>query len=204
MRVITSRLERRDSAKWGAMAAAGLVAILAVLGLVAADIEAGQAPQQGVVPRLFPSDSPLAGGSLTSLDAATREFAVPFSRPDTQLASDSTIAGVWIRGGDDPQVYIQYESGIAVTVRLASAGLPTEDYAAAQTKDGVPGVLVEIGGVAAFEVPQSDEGDLGSVRMVLDGAIVTLIGHGDFPPSVLREVAASVVANSDDVKASSG
>lgn len=106
-----------------------------------------------------------------------------------------------MRTSDSPQVYIRYDSGIAVTIRPEGEGLGTRAYAEAQLKDGVPGSIVDVDGLEAFEVPQSSEGDLGSIRFVLDGAIVTLIGHGDFPPSVLRSVAQSTIENQDEVRA---
>lgn len=195
MRVMTSRSERRGLAESGSLAAFGLFAAV-ILGLI---LSYRQPPRS--VLQLGPSSAPQAGGVETSVGEAARGFPAPLFRPDAQLASDSTIGGIWIRAGEDPEVYIQYESGVALTIRPASQGLPTEEYAAAQIKDGVPGSIVDVGGVAAFEVPQSDEGDLGSVRMVIDDVIVVIIGHGDFPPSVLRDVATSVVSNVDEVRA---
>ena len=137
---------------------------------------------------------PLAGGERSSLDAASQSMSFPILRPDVSLASDRTVEEVWVRDGEDPQVYVVYQSGIVVTARPEMEGLPTSDYAAAQLKDSVPGSLVDLAGVEAFEVPQDLEaGDLGSVRLVLRGTIVTVIGRGDFPPEELRQVALSVV-----------
>jgi hypothetical protein len=105
-----------------------------------------------------------------------------------------------MRSQGSPEIFIAYASGIIVTVRPASEGQATRSYAAAQVADGVPGHVVDVAGVAMFEVPQSSDRDLGSIRMVYDDTIVTIIGQGDFPPSVLRNVAGSVLAYAPAVR----
>jgi hypothetical protein len=137
---------------------------------------------------------PLGGGEKTTFAEAQRTFPATFFRPDVELASDRTLKALWMRLGGDPELYVEYESGIVVTVRPKGDALGTSEYQRVQDNDGVPGSGIELGdGIVAFEVPQSDEGDLGSVRMVVGDAVVVVIGQGDFPPETLRDVARSIL-----------
>lgn len=181
----------------------GSIAALAfVLGVVGAAVYAGDSTRPGRRAQLVDPDAPpLAGGMRTSVGEATSRFDVPVFRPDTEAASDNSIMSIWARFEESPQIYITYQSGIVVTVRPMSEAQGTEKYAAAQLKDGVPGAILEVDGVRAFVVPQSDDGDLGSVRFEVDDAIVTVIGHGDFKEEALLAVASSVVQTADVARA---
>ena len=142
---------------------------------------------------------PLAGGERTTIEAAEGKFPATFFRPQMNLAADDSMKDLWMRLDGDSELYAQYESGIVVTVRSTADVQGTSEYAQAQIKDGVPGSLVDLGsGILAFEVPQSSEGDLGSVRMEIGDAVVVVIGEGDFSPKVLREVARSVVSGVEE------
>jgi hypothetical protein len=136
---------------------------------------------------------PLAGGERSTMDELASVFGFPFAGPDTAIATDETIHAVWLRDDREPQAYIEYASGVVVTVRRAIDAQGTGDFAEAQLTDGVPGSLVEVGGVEAFEVPPNVEGAAGSVRFVLGDALVTVVGNGEYPLDQLREIAASIV-----------
>jgi hypothetical protein len=142
--------------------------------------------------------SPLGGGKEMSLPEAEATLGTPVLRPDTAAASDRTITGLWVRTAGDPEVYIEYASGIIVIVRPARTGQSTWAFAAAQQSDGVPGELTKVAGVDAFVVPQSPEGDLGSVRFETEGSIVAVIGHGDFDVESLKAVAESISASTGE------
>lgn len=150
-----------------------------------------------------PNEEPLAGGETSDLSKVVETFPVPVFRPNHALASDDTMTRVSSRLGGDPEVHIEYQSGVILKVRPSSAALPTERYAAMQLEEGLIGQMVEVQGVSMFEVPQDDEAGLGSIRFDLDDAIVVLIGRGDFPPASLREVAATVVATAATIRAES-
>jgi hypothetical protein len=142
-------------------------------------------------------DSPLPGASRVTLGSAREAWPMPILRPSIDLASDDQIRGVWIRPqdlSDDPEVYIRYASGISVSLRPDESGLSTEEFAEVQTRDGIPGRIVRVSGLPVFAVSQSEEGDLGSIRFLLEGEIVTVIGHGDFPDEVLESVARSIIS----------
>lgn len=172
------------------------VAVLVMLAIPVAAIVASRSGSEGGAELrrgLSGEGSPLAGGSKTTFEDAVEVFPVSVTLPSSELASRSSVAQMWMRTGGDPQLYVEYDSGIVVTIRPASGFQGTEEYAAAQVRDGVPGSLVEIRGIKAFEVPQDDLGDLGSVRFVLGKAVVVVLGRGDFTPEALRSVATSIV-----------
>ncbi|MBI4261773.1 MAG: hypothetical protein HY658_14555 [Actinobacteria bacterium] len=141
----------------------------------------------------YGGSNPLPGGKESSLDAALAASDFPIYRPSGSVASDRSLSRVWLRTGATAEVYLEYESGIVVTVVPASDAQPTRAHAGAQIDDGVPGRIVEIGGIEAFLVPPSAEGDLGSVRMFVGAALVTVIGNGALPETTLIDVADSVV-----------
>lgn len=199
MRVVSIAHDRKLKARRGALLALVLVAatVVAAFASRGQSLEKARSDDTLAAIRI---ETPLGGGRKVSLDEAVRSFGLPVFRPFAPEASDQTIDELWMRTEGSKKIYITYASGLVVTVRPASDGEPTAAYAAAQIRDGVPGTIVDLGKVQAFEVPQSKEGDLGSLRMVLDDAIVTLIGHGDFPTGALRSIGQSVVANEDLVK----
>jgi hypothetical protein len=136
-----------------------------------------------------------------TLAQASDAFPVPLYRPNTSLASDATVTEAWVRVNDAPEVWIQYRSGIVVLVRPIGGMLETRPYAEAQIAEGVPGSIVSVEGVEAFRVSQSENGS-GSVRFVLDGVLVDVVGYvGDFSDERLTEAAASVVKTSDEIAA---
>jgi hypothetical protein len=148
------------------------------------------------------SGSPLPGGTKVSIEEATAVFPVPVFRPNETLASDQSIAEAWVRTTESPEVYVRYRSGMTVLVRPIGDLQPTRDFADAQVRDGVPGEIVDIGGVETFLVPQTKYSP-GSVRFVMDGVVLTVIGHGDFSVDQLRDVVVSVISTSDGIKSAS-
>ena len=100
-----------------------------------------------------------------------------------------------------PEVWIQYESGIVVLIRPLGDLQPTDENAKVQVAEGVPGRVASVAGVDAFVVPQTEQGS-GSVRLILDGVLVTVVGYaGDFSEKELTEVGESVVRTSAEVSA---
>lgn len=190
-------MSRRDDARklrWGALLALALLVGPAAITLLHGESD----PTSNVVYPEAADSALLGGGTEVSLDSAIRSLPVPVFRPSTALASDLNLQATWIRE-EPPQALLQYSNGIILTVRPVSEGPVTEAHADAQMKDGVPGAIVDVNGVKAFEVPPSDLGDLGSVRFVMGGAIVTLVGNGALPLDTLHEIAESIIANADHV-----
>jgi hypothetical protein len=181
----------------GAIAfAVGLAAVFSIYGVatVLPDGDSGEktggaAPGGG----LDVGAAPLAAGTKVSLSKASAS--VPFSvpRPATDLASDASIAEVWVRTSWDPEVLIQYSSGVRVEVRRNPFTGTPEDFYKAQVAEGVPGEVVPIHGVNVFVVPQGDESNLGSATMVVKGLLVMIVGDGDFTVEQLQALASSAL-----------
>ncbi len=186
----------------------GVAAALILLGLiVGAGFVSGSDPPEertSALPIADLDDEVLPGATRMTLAKASEEFPVPLYRPNTSLASDATVSETWVRVNDAPEVWIQYRSGIVVLVRPVGDLLQTREYAEAQIAQGIPGRIVTVGGVEAFLVLQSENGS-GSVRLVLDGVVVDVIGYiGDFSAEQLTEAAESVVETSDEVASTTG
>jgi hypothetical protein len=58
-------------------------------------------------------------GVETTLSGALTRTPVPLYRPQTAIASDSSISGLWIRNAFIPEAFFRYASGIEVSVRRA-------------------------------------------------------------------------------------
>jgi hypothetical protein len=188
-------------------ASLGVAAVVLTLGLVVGVAflsSSSDEPQTSAPPIAdLDGDNPLPGGTQMSLAQAADTFPVPLYRPDTSMASDSSVSEAWVRVEASPEVWIQYRSGMVVLVRPLGDLQQTQEYAAAQIPDGVPGRVISIKGVEAFLVPQTEAGS-GSVRLVIDGTVVTIVGYiGDFSDEQLTNAAVSVLATSDQVAAGS-
>lgn len=179
----------------GAMAAVLMVGIVVVLGF--------QTPSEIGAPRgaLLRPGVVLPGGTRASLAEAAKSFSVPIFRPGGVWASDANLRELWIRTVSEPEVYMTYNSGVVVTVRPESIGQGTTAYAEAQVKDGVPGRLVNIGPYEAFLVPEVEGPSMGSVRFIMDGAIITVIGNGTLSAGDLVDIGESIVDRSAEIAA---
>jgi hypothetical protein len=133
----------------------------------------------------------LAGGQRVDLATADAEIQIPLIRPDTDLASDSSIDQLWAREGEDEYVLIEYESGIDVEIRPSTYGDDPGFHWKNQITDGVPGDIIDVGGYPAFAVPPDSDGSSGSVDMVFENVNVTIIGNGTLSMDELEKVAAS-------------
>ena len=142
--------------------------------------------------KLPPDAPPVAGGEKVNLDQAVRLLAVPFYRPDTDLASDASLRDIWISEDKDLELYVRYMSGVTLKVRPAEGSWSNEEWAAGLAGDGLEGNIETIAGQDVFIVPQ-DLPSLGSARLFVDGALVTLIGEGDFSIDELRTLAGSAL-----------
>lgn len=149
-------------------------------------------------------DTPLPGGITMPLEEALRVATTPLYRASTPLASDESISEVWVRGGESPEVLIFYETGVATTIEPDSIGFSLQEYAQSQSRDGVPGGIKQIGGIEAFVVDPGDGEQGASVKLIIDGTIVTLLAGKpaiDISADDLEAVAASVVERSGQIAA---
>ena len=76
---------------------------------------------------LPPNAPPMAGGEKVNLDQAARLLAVPFYRPDTDLASDASLGDIWISEDKDLELYVRYMSGVTLKVRPAEGSWSNEE-----------------------------------------------------------------------------
>ncbi len=138
-------------------------------------------------------------GVETTLSGALTSTPVPLYRPQTAIASDSSISGLWIRDAFIPEAFFRYASGIEVSVRLADFSNGFVSFHGSEIAQGYPGELTKIGGIDAFVTPGGSEGSLASVDMVISGMLVEIVGRGDFSADQVTAVADSIVAGSGAV-----
>jgi hypothetical protein len=190
--------QERSHTAVGALLA--LLAVTATVGLSStlSDRLGEQAKPDDAIPA--PPGPPLAGGTKVSIDQAIDEFILPVFRPSSTLASDDGLSGIWLRKGADPEVRLEYDSGIIVTIRPAAGAPSTEKWAQALIGDGIDGQIEHLGGVDAFVV-QPHPPSWGSVRFFVGEAVVAVIGHGTFTSDELAAVANSVLERADEVTA---
>ena len=154
------------------------------------------------------SSKPFADAVQMSLPQAqtVAGFAIP--RPDDPLASDSQIAKVWIdtRSGQ-PQIEIDYSSGVAVQLETAGQHLATTDLQtsffqgqvaqeAAQTNGQAQ--LVSVGGQPGLQVPEDSavyangqsQGNGGDVEFVFKSEVIDVSGR--FSNADLLRIATSI------------
>jgi hypothetical protein len=99
-------------------------------------------------------------------------------------------------------VFIEYGSGLAITIEPLDRDITLRGYADLQIGDGVPGTIASVAGVEAFVVPTGEEGDGGSVKMMLDETVVTVVRwRSDLSDRDLMRVSTSIVETADEVKA---
>jgi hypothetical protein len=155
------------------------------------------------------SSKPFADAVQMSLSQAqtVAGFAIP--RPDDPLASDSQIAKVWIdtRSGQ-PQIEIDYTSGLSVELEAAGQHLATTDLQtsffreqvaqeAAQTNGQAQ--LVSVGGQPGFQVPEDSavyangqsQSNGGDVEFVFNGEVIDVSGR--FSNVDLLRIASTIV-----------
>lgn len=172
----------------------GIVAAVLLVSLVPIGYAMTNRDKANVSPRLtLPGEGPLPGGKRVELDTLATQAPFRVYLPAAELASDDTAREVWVRGGEDPEVLIDYSSGVRLTERPNDRTIAAIDYYEQQISEGVTGEVRKVVGLDAFVVSQTDEGDLGSVTFEWQGLIVTVIGHGDFSDSDLVTVAASII-----------
>ncbi len=176
------------------------VALVAAILVLAANLDAFEKDDTGVGGFVLPPNAPpVAGGEKVTLDQAARLLAVPFYRPDTDLASDASLRDIWISEDKDLELYVRYMSGVTLKVRPAGGSWSNEEWAAGLAGDGVNGNIETIAGHDVFIVPQNLP-SLGSARLFVNGALVTLIGEGDFSVDDLRTLAESVFAGAGKIQ----
>ena len=136
-------------------------------------------------------ENPLGSGVLMSPKEAGRAFNPPVIRPQIDLASDETIAELWVRERS-PEVYIVYRSEMTVTVRPVNRGI--REMADAFLEEGYSrGELLTIDGVAVFTEPPQRPCFGGNAVFNIGGAHVAVINDGDLPYAEVRRVTENAI-----------
>jgi len=139
----------------------------------------------------------LRDGREVSLAEAEKSVSFDVLRPSTSLVSDSDVAKVWVRTAWSPEVWVQYGSGLVLTVQRPDfGGAAPEQVFQGQIAEGIPGTIEQIGPVAAFVVPANDSDVGANLTMVVDGLEVTFLDPSrNFATDQLAEAAGSVVSS---------
>jgi hypothetical protein len=172
------------------------VVCLAVL-IVMVTLLRGEMSVEHPISRGFARVIPLGDGREVSLAEAEKSVSFDVLRPSTSLVSDSNIAKVWVRTAWSPEVWVQYGSGLVLTVQRPDfGGAAPEQLFQRQITEGIPGTIEQIGPVAAFVVPANDSDVGANLTMVVDGLEVTFVDSSrNFTTDQLADAAGSVVSS---------
>jgi hypothetical protein len=173
----------------------GVIAAGASVAVVAFRISTPPAKQ--IICRGIEIDNPLGNGVPMSPEEAERAFSPPVVRPQIDVASDDSIAELWVREGRFGQVYIVYGSEMIVNVRPVNRGI-REMADAFLDENGSRGELLTIDGVAVFTEPPQRPCFGGNAVFNIGGAQVAVI-NGDLPYAEVRRVAESVIETAPTV-----
>jgi len=198
--------------------AAGILCSLVILGVGAiVGLRAGSRPadstgqesgNRGVIQGIV-SSKPFADAVQMSLSKAQTVVGFAIPRPDDPLASDSQIAKVWVdTSSGQPQIEIDYSSGLSVELETAGQHLATTDLQtsffreqvvedAAQTNGQAQ--LVSVGGPPGLLIPEDSavyangqsQGNGGDVEFVFKGEVIDVFGR--FSNADLLRIASSIV-----------
>jgi hypothetical protein len=151
--------------------------------------------------------------SIAEAQAAS-ESKLSLPRPDDPLASDDDVSDVWLAdAGGEPQVRIDYDSGIYVEIEVAPPSLASEtataeayQQMAAEDAFSTNGqaVATQVLGVPAYLIPSDaavyangeSQKAPGYIEFVVDGRTVDIVGH--VSTDALKQLAASVIASAPD------
>jgi hypothetical protein len=185
--------------KAGRIAIGATTAVVAATGILLA--ARGSPPPAEELGCREPLDgrNPLGNGVLMTPWQAEHAFDPPLFRPQTEHASDETIAELWVRTPRSSEAFIVYDSGIVVIVEPWKR--PTWQFARDQIADGVPGELREIRGIDAFVIPPDPPCFGGNTSLNIDGADLAIIGDVDLPFSSVRRAAESIIDTAASVEA---
>jgi hypothetical protein len=164
--------------------AAGLAfvvaAILAVVGVaMTVVVTASHSPQRlGMDPGLqranlpVPGGAPIPLGEETTIDAAADALGYRLYRPQDPLASDDSIARVWL-SRTSQQVAIEYRSGILVLAERAQFADAQQKYAAI-AEENPSAYTTNIGGVPGLVLLGNQPGAGLAVDMDVQGVHVQI------------------------------
>jgi hypothetical protein len=143
-------------------------------------------------------ENPLGNGELMTPEGAERAFNPPVVRPQIDIASDDTIAELWVRPSPGGQVYIVYDSEMIVNVRPVNRGI-REMAEAFIEEDPRSGRLIQIRGVDVFTAPPQPPCFGGNAVLNVSGAQVAVINDGDLPYREVWRVAESILETASAV-----
>jgi len=147
-----------------------------------------------------------------TLSKAQATVGFPIPRPADPSASDGQISKVWVdTSSGEPQIEIEYSSGVSVELETAGSNLATADLQtsffagqvsqeAAQTNgqaqmvsvSGQPGLLIPTD--SAIYANRQSQGNGGDVEFVFRGEVIDVFGR--FSNSDLLRIGSSIVTGS--------
>lgn len=179
-----------------AVAVIGAAVVLALFGLAAsARFGPGSRQQATAAGGMAAGGNPLAAGQPVIVAQAAAQVPFHVYLPQTSAASDAFVTGAWIRTAWDPEIYVEYQSGIVLIEKQPVSSAPPSSVYQEQIAEGVPGQISTIDGQQVFVVPADTSGDKGSVNMVLNGTNIAVIGDNSLPASTLVSVASSIISS---------
>lgn len=140
----------------------------------------------------------LLGGELVSLDEASQLAGFAALRPDdsANMATDASIAEVWVTTDGQATIALKYDSGMTVILTQWPKGnpeTPESFYKSLAQQSGV-GTVETFNGNPAWVVPADAQGpgrpDVSTIVMAVGSIEMSL--KADMPLEELREVALSV------------
>ncbi len=139
---------------------------------------------------------PLGGGTQVSLNQAITMTGVQALLPQTTLAPNASISGVWARS-QPPDMLVFYKSGVAAEVRPWSLSVTPDQHWNALMSEGLPGAILAVDGQDMYVIPPGGQASVGSVNFVTQGGIwVSIYGDGTYSASQLQDLATSTTSTS--------
>jgi hypothetical protein len=146
------------------------------------------------IPALFDEDRPLGpDGVATTLQQAVSTSPIPVYRPESPLASDASIEGLWLRTAWLPEVFIRYDSGVSVSIREADFSNGFRDFYQAEIDQGFPGRLITIDQQVVFSTAGTGSGP--GLDMQMGRWLVEVIGTERETEEDLLALAGSIIAS---------
>lgn len=111
----------------------------------------------------------------TSLDQAVSSAPIPGLRPQTDIASDQNIEGVWVRYDAPAEIFLRYDSGVDIALRRPDFAEGFKSFYTGEIHQGYPGQLTDVSGIPVFLVPTETQNAYVEADFVVDEVFVQVI-----------------------------
>jgi hypothetical protein len=141
-----------------------------------------------------PQEDLLQPGHRVPLDVAVATFDWAIIRPQHQLASDKTLAEVWIGDTGAQEIGLRYESGLRAYLSVWPDSKDPGGFYRSLVSESGAGAYQEINGHPAWVVAVNEQASGYPPNAVVDLTIgrVEISLQGDFPIETLVGIAATV------------